>query len=77
MAQFQGQEPNGATVQQLEVLLRTALFKPATARVGFLLQGAAHRIDAADPPQPGQARKGRGTRHVQGLFGSFPLGRDY
>ena len=56
-------------VQPLEVLLRTALCKPAPALVGFLLQGAA------DQPQPGQARKGRETRQVQGLFGTFlPIG---
>ena len=77
MAQFQGPEPSGPAVQQLEVLVRTALFKPANALVGFLLQGAADRIDAAYQPRPGQARKGRETRHVQGLFGSFPLARDY
>ena len=28
-------------------------------------------------PKPGQARKGRETRQVDGLFGSFPLARDY
>ena len=59
MAQFQGQNPNGVAVQQLEVLVRTAVFKPATALVGQLLQGAADRIDAAYQPQPGQHRKGR------------------
>jgi hypothetical protein len=77
MAQFQGQEPNGRGVQELEVLVRTALFKPANALVGFLLQAAADRIDAAYQPQPGQHRKGRETRQVDGLFGSFPLARDY
>jgi hypothetical protein len=77
MTHFQAEEPNGGAVQQLEVLVRTALFKPATALVGFLLQGAADRIDAAYQPQPGQQRKGRETRQVQGLFGSFPLERDY
>jgi hypothetical protein len=77
MAQFQGQEPNGRGVQELEVLLRTALFKPANALVGFLLQGAADRIDGAYQPKPGQHRKGRETRQVDGLFGSFPLARDY
>lgn len=76
-AQFLAQQPNGGAVQQLEVLVRTALFKPATALVGFLLQAATDRIDAAYQPQPGQARKGRETRHVQGLFGTFPLARDY
>jgi hypothetical protein len=77
MAQFQGQEPNGRGVQELEVLIRTAIFKPANALVGFLLQGAADRIDAAYQPKPGQHRKGRETRQVDGLFGSFPLTRDY
>jgi hypothetical protein len=77
MAQFQGQEPNGPSVQHLEVLVRSALFKPANALVGFLLQTVADRIDAAYQPQPGQARKGRETRQVQGLFGTFPLTRDY
>ncbi len=77
MAQFQGQNPNGVAVQQLEVLVRTAVFKPATALVGQLLQGAADRIDAAYQPQPGQHRKGREAITVQGLFGAFPLARDY
>jgi hypothetical protein len=77
MVQFQGQEPNGQAVQQLEVLVRTAIFKPANALVGFLLQGAADRIDAAYQPKPGQQRKGRQPLQVQGLFGSFELRRDY
>src|SRR5512136_1047382 len=77
MVQFQGQEPTGQAVQQLEVLVRTALFQPAKALVAFLLQTAADRIDAAYQPQPGQQRKGRETRQVDGLFGSFPLARDY
>lgn len=77
MAQFQGQAPNGSAVQQLEVLVRTALFKPANALVGFLLQEAADRIDAAYQPPPGQVRKGRETRQIQGLFGGFPFERDY
>ena len=77
MAQFQGQAPNGLAVQQLEVLVRTALFGPANALVGVLLQGAADRIDAADQPAPGQTRKGRETRQIQGMFGSFALTRDY
>ena len=46
MGRFQAQEPNGLAVQQLEVLVRTAVFKSANALVGFLLQEAAHRIDA-------------------------------
>ena len=77
MVQFAGREPNGEAVQQLEVLVRTALFQPANALVGWLLQGAADRIDAAYEPRPGQARKGRETRQVQGLFGSFTVTRDY
>jgi hypothetical protein len=36
-------------VQQLEVLVRTAIFKPANALVQWLLQQAADRVDAAYP----------------------------
>lgn len=64
-------------VQQLEVLVRTAIFKPANALVGFLLQEAARRIDAAYQPKPGQHRKGRVSLQVNGIFGTFELQRDY
>jgi len=77
MARFHAAAPNGVAVQQLEVWLRTALFKPANALVGWLLQGAADRIDAAYQPKPGQQRKGRETVTINGLFGAFKLERDY
>jgi hypothetical protein len=77
MVRFGDQEPNGLAVQQLEVLVRTAIFKPANALVGFLLQAAADRIDAAYQARPGQQHKGRQPLQVQGLFGSFELVRDY
>jgi len=77
MARFQAQEANGVAVQQLEVLVRTALFKPANALVGLLLQGAADRVDAAYQPKPGQQFKGRVSLKVDGIFGSFELKRDY
>jgi hypothetical protein len=77
MARFQAGEPNGVAVQQLEVLVRTAIFQPANALVGFLLQQAAHRIDAAYQPRPGQQRKGRVRLRVDGIFGAFELQRDY
>jgi hypothetical protein len=77
MARFQAGQPNGVMVQQLEVLVRTAIFKPANALVGFLLQQAADQVDAAYQPRPGQMRKARETIGVQGIFGSFPLQRDY
>jgi len=77
MARFGAQEPTGVLVQELEVLVRTAIFKPANALVGHLLQSAADRIDAAYQAKPGQVRKGRAACQVQGLFGSFPLERDY
>ncbi len=77
MAQFAATVPNGPAVQELEPLIRTALFKPATALVGFLLQGATDRADAAYQPKSGEQRKGRHRLEVQGLFGSFPLERDY
>jgi len=37
MTRFQAGDPNGVAVQQLEVLVRTAIFKPANALVGYLL----------------------------------------
>lgn len=77
MEQFQTAAPTGLAVQRLEVLVRTALFKPANALVGWLLQAAADRIDAAYQPRPGQHRQGRERLQVQGLFGRFELTRDY
>ena len=77
MTRFQAQEPTGRLVWELEVLVRTAIFKPANAVVGHLLQSAADRIDAAYQPKPGQVRKGRATLQVQCLFGWFDLERDY
>ena len=38
MARFGAQTPNGLAVQELEALVRTAIFKPAKALVGWLLQ---------------------------------------
>ena len=64
-------------MQELEVLVRTAIFKPPNALVGYLRQAATDRIDAAYPPQPGQARKRRVWREAQRLFGRFLLARDY
>src|ERR1041384_1746579 len=77
MSRFQATTPNGVAVQQLEGLVRTAIFKPANALIGELLQQAADRIDAAYPPQTGEHRKGRERITVDGIFGSFPLERDY
>lgn len=77
IASFSVQAASGAAVQQLEVLVRTAIFKPAAQLIGWLLQQAAERIDAAYQPKPGQVRKGRVALQVQGLFGSFHLLRDY
>jgi hypothetical protein len=77
MSHFQGQTPCGQLVQELELLVRTAVFKSANALVGVLLQQAADRSDAACQPKPGEQRKGRETLQVQCLFGSFPIQRDY
>jgi hypothetical protein len=74
---FAEAKPNGVAVQELEVLLRTAIFKPANALVGSLLQAAAERIDLAYQPKPGEASKGEETLVVQGIFGSFELKRAY
>jgi hypothetical protein len=64
-------------VQKLEVLVRTALFKPAAALVGVLLQTAAGQIEAAYQAKPGEQRKGREAMTVDCIFGSFVLERDY
>jgi len=77
MAQFQAQAPTGDAAAQLEMLVRTAVFKSANELVGWLLQQAAERMDAAYQPKPGEVRKGRETIGAQGIFGSFPFARDY
>jgi Uncharacterised protein family (UPF0236) len=77
MARFTAQEATGVAVQELEKLIRTALFKSGNQVVGFLLQGAADRIDAAYQPKPGQQCKGRAQITIDCIFGSFPLQRDY
>lgn len=77
MARFQAAEPNGVAVQQLEVLVRTAVFQSANQLVAYLLQQAADRIDAAYQPKPGWQRKGRVPLDVHCIFGFFILERDY
>lgn len=77
MVGFQAQEVTGLGVQQLEGLVRAAVFKSANELIGLLLQQAAERIDAHYQPKPGQIRKGAETMRVQGMFGSFELTRDY
>ena len=61
----------------MEILVRPAVFKSANAVVAFLFQQAAGRIDAAYQPKPGEVRKGQETIGAQGIFGCFPLARDY
>ena len=67
----------GNAVAQLELLVRTAVFKSANELVGWLVQQAAERIDAAYQPKPGEVCKSRQTIQAQGIFGCFPLRRDY
>jgi len=64
-------------VAELEVLVRTAIFKPANELVRMLLQQAADRIDAAYVPKRGEKFKRRMSLTVTGMFGSFPLMRGY
>ncbi len=77
MSSFSAHPPTGQAVQELEGLVRTAIFKPATALIAFLLQVAADRIDAAYQPKPGDVRKGAASINVQCLFGTFPRQRVY
>ena len=74
---FAARIPDGSATQQLEFLLRAAIFRPANQLMGQLLQAAAERVDGAYQPKPGQVRKARETIRVQGIFGSFELSRDY
>lgn len=64
-------------MQEVESLIRTAVFKPANEVAGYLFQQRANRIDAAYQPKPGEVRKGRESVLLQGMFGSFKLERDY
>ena len=57
--------------------MRTAIFKPANELVGVLLQQAAERIDDAYIPKAGEQAKGSEVLMVKGMFGSFPLMRQY
>jgi hypothetical protein len=77
IAHFESQAPDGNAVAQLEILVRTAVFKTANELVGWLLQQAVDRIDAAYQPKPGEERKGREILQAQGIFGHFTLSRDY
>ena len=77
MARFCAQGPPGAGVQQLERLVRVAIFQSANELVGFLLQEAADKIDAGYEPKRGQHRQGRVRLEAQGMFGRFVLWRDY
>ena len=49
MSRFESEELQGNAVAQLEILVRTAVFKSANALVGWLLQRAADRIDRQRP----------------------------
>ena len=69
--------PEGGDVQQLEILLRLAIFKPSNVLIQRLLQGRADQIDATYQAKPGWHDKGRVKFQVQGIFGCFELERDY
>ena len=58
-------------------MLRSAISKPANAIVGFLLQEAADQADGTYQLKRGEEFKGRQTLRVDGIFGSFPIKRDY
>lgn len=77
MAKFLVEPIHGQSVQQLEGLVRTLIFQPATSLVGYLLQEAANKLDANYQAKPGEVCKGRTSIRVQCLFGSFALERDY
>jgi len=51
IARFESQSVQGHAVAQLELLVRTAVFKSGNQLVGWLLQQAVDRVDAAYQPQ--------------------------
>jgi len=77
IATFGNKSPKGSDVAELEVLVRTAIFKPANDLVGMLLQKAANGIDAALYPQTGRgvqgARASAGARHVWHHLAHSPI----
>jgi hypothetical protein len=75
ISRFATGQLNGSTAQQLEILVRTAVFKSANEVVGFLFQQAANRIDATYQPKPGEVRKGRETIGAGLQKASAPLGQ--
>lgn len=74
---FLAKDPSGTGVAELEILVRTAVFKSANQLVGWLLQQAADRADALYQPKAGEVPKGREHLQVQCTFGHFLLQRDY
>lgn len=77
MSCFDAHPPTGSAVLELEGLIRTAIFKPATDLIAYILQAAANRIDAAYQPKPGESRKGRISLNIQCIFGKFTIMREY
>jgi Uncharacterised protein family (UPF0236) len=73
----EGEDASSPSLQEMETLLRTAVFKSTNEVVAYLFQRRADRIDAAYQPKPGQRRQGREPLVVQCIFGSFTLQRDY
>lgn len=77
MARFEANDPSGVAVQELEILVRTAIFSSAKDLVAYLLQKAADRIDASYQSKPGEEYKERVSLTVSCIFGSFELARAY
>lgn len=74
---FLAQTPGPEAVAAIEPLLRAAVFKSLNELVGWIFQQAVDRIDQAYQPKTGEVYKGRDLLQAQGMFGHFPLRRDY
>jgi len=70
MARFQAGAPTGVAVAQLEMLVRTAVFKSANELVGWMLQQAVDRMDAAYQPKLGEERKSREAINAKAFSGT-------
>jgi hypothetical protein len=71
ITQFTARTPAGNEAQQVELLLRAAIFKPANELIGRLFPQAADRIDAAYQTAENHLREVRGSRSRPGRFNEW------
>jgi len=71
MARFQAGDPNGVAVQELEVLIRTAIFKPANALVQRTEFGSDRKRPTEQPALLSENQRGHFPRQPAASRHSF------